>query len=142
MLEGVPMTLKDNMSTKGIETTCCSKILSGYKPIYDATVWTSLKEKGAVLLGKTNMDEFAMGSSCETSCYGAAKNPRNTKFVAGGSSGGGASAVGGNLAVYAAVMCGARTAKRLRAAFSRAKARRIFRRQRTRATRGQLARGR
>ncbi len=100
-LAGIPMTLKDNMSTKGIETTCCSKILKGYKPIYDATVWTTLKEKGAVLLGKTNMDEFAMGSSCETSCYGAAKNPRNTKFVAGGSSGGGASAVGGNLAAYA-----------------------------------------
>ena len=66
-LEGVPMTLKDNMSTKGIETTCCSKILTGYKPIFDATVWEILREQNAVLLGKTNMDEFAMGSSCENS---------------------------------------------------------------------------
>ena len=64
MLEGVPMSLKDNMSTKGISTTCCSKILTGYKPIYDATVWELLKAQNAVMLGKTNMDEFAMGSSC------------------------------------------------------------------------------
>ena len=100
MLEGVPMSLKDNMSAKGILTTCCSKILTGYKPIYDATVWELLRDKGAVLLGKTNMDEFAMGSSCETSCYGGAANPVNTAHVAGGSSGGAASAVGGNLAAY------------------------------------------
>ncbi len=101
LLEGVPMTLKDNISTKGLLTTCCSKILSGYTPIYDAAVWSSLKGQGGVLLGKTNMDEFAMGSSCETSCYGGAKNPHNTAHVAGGSSGGGASAVSGHLAVYA-----------------------------------------
>ncbi|MGN1130906.1 MAG: Asp-tRNA(Asn)/Glu-tRNA(Gln) amidotransferase subunit GatA, partial [Ruminococcus sp.] len=101
MLEGVPMTLKDNMSTKGIETTCCSKILTGYKPIYNATVWDNLESKGAVLLGKTNMDEFAMGSSCETSYFGGATNPFNTKHCAGGSSGGGASAVSGNIAAYA-----------------------------------------
>lgn len=100
LLEGVPMSLKDNMSTKGILTTCCSKILTGYKPIYDATVWELLKAQNAVLLGKTNMDEFAMGSSCETSCYGGAANPVNTAQVAGGSSGGAASAVGGNLAAY------------------------------------------
>ncbi|MGN1467398.1 MAG: Asp-tRNA(Asn)/Glu-tRNA(Gln) amidotransferase subunit GatA [Ruminococcus sp.] len=100
MLEGVPMTLKDNLSTKEIETTCCSKILKGYKPIYDATVWEILKSQNAVLLGKTNMDEFAMGSSCETSCFGGATNPHNTKHCSGGSSGGVASAVGGNIAAY------------------------------------------
>lgn len=100
MLEGVPMTLKDNISTKGIETTCCSKILKGYTPIYDATAWDILKNQNAVLLGKTNMDEFAMGSSCETSCFGGAVNPHNTNHCAGGSSGGVASAVGGNIAVY------------------------------------------
>ncbi len=100
MLEGVPMTLKDNISTKGIETTCCSKILTGYKPIYDASVWELLQAQNAVMLGKTNMDEFAMGSSCETSYFGGAANPFNTDHVAGGSSGGVASAVGGNIAAY------------------------------------------
>ncbi len=99
-LEGIPMTLKDNISTKNIETTCCSNILKGYVPIYDATVWDILNNQNAVLLGKANMDEFAMGSSCETSCFGGALNPYSTNHVAGGSSGGAAAAVGGNIAVY------------------------------------------
>lgn len=99
-VEGVPMTLKANISTKGLETDCCSKILEGYKPVYDAAVWQNLQEQGAVLLGKCNMDEFAMGSSCETSCHGGAKNPHDTSKVAGGSSGGAASAVAGGLAAY------------------------------------------
>ncbi len=101
VLCGVPMTLKDNISTKGIATTCCSKILEGYVPFYDATVWEKLRDEGAVLLGKTNMDEFAMGSTSETSVHGAPKNPRNTDRVTGGSSGGGAAAVTADIAAYA-----------------------------------------
>ncbi len=97
---GIPMTLKDNICTDGLPTTCCSKILSGFMPYYDAAVWEKLKAKGAVLLGKTNMDEFAMGSTSESSCYGAPKNPRNTAHVTGGSSGGAAAAVCANMAAY------------------------------------------
>ncbi|NLB33301.1 MAG: Asp-tRNA(Asn)/Glu-tRNA(Gln) amidotransferase subunit GatA, partial [Tissierellia bacterium] len=99
-LEGIPMSLKDNISTKDIETTCCSKMLKGYYPIFDATVWQILKNQNAVLLGKTNMDEFAMGSSCETSYFGGVLNPRNTDYVAGGSSGGAAASVASKLAVF------------------------------------------
>ena len=69
LLTGVPVAIKDNMSTEGIETTCASKILKGYVPPFDATVVEKLKAQGAVVLGKTNLDEFAMGSSTETSAY-------------------------------------------------------------------------
>lgn len=101
LLCGLPMTLKDNIATDGLKTTCCSKILRDFKPYYDAAVWEKLRAMGAVLLGKTNMDEFAMGSTSETSCYGSPSNPRNLNRVTGGSSGGGAAAVAANLAAYA-----------------------------------------
>lgn len=101
ILAGIPMTLKDNISTKDIETSCCSRILEGYTPPYDATAWRKLRKKDAVLLGKTNMDEFAMGCSTETSAFGTSRNPYNQDYVAGGSSGGSAAAVAGNLAIYA-----------------------------------------
>lgn len=100
VLTGIPFTLKDNIATDGLETTCCSKILQGFKPYYDATAWAKLKEQGAVLLGKTNMDEFAMGSTGENSVYGATLNPINNGRVTGGSSSGGAAAVCANIAAY------------------------------------------
>ncbi|MCC8072961.1 MAG: Asp-tRNA(Asn)/Glu-tRNA(Gln) amidotransferase subunit GatA [Clostridiales bacterium] len=99
-LTGIPMTLKDNICSDGDLTTCCSKILEGFRPYYDSTVWSKLKAQGAVMLGKTNMDEFAMGSTSETSCYGAPLNPRNVNHVTGGSSGGVAAAVTANIAAY------------------------------------------
>ncbi|MDR1210035.1 MAG: Asp-tRNA(Asn)/Glu-tRNA(Gln) amidotransferase subunit GatA [Clostridiales bacterium] len=98
---GVPMTVKDNISTKGVLTTCGSNILNNYYPAFDAEAVTRLNAAGAVLLGKTNLDEFAMGSTCETSFYGTAKNPHDTGRVPGGSSGGGAAAVAAGIAAYA-----------------------------------------
>ncbi len=92
-LHGVPVALKDIFCTKGIRTTCASRILKGFDPPYDATVAGKIRAAGAVLLGKQNMDEFAMGSSTETSCFGPALNPWATDRIPGGSSGGTAAAV-------------------------------------------------
>lgn len=100
-LAGVPVAIKDNMCTEGLLTTCSSKILYNFIPTYTAEAVLNLEKAGAVILGKTNMDEFAMGSTTETSAYGVTKNPWNTGHVPGGSSGGSCAAVAAEECSYA-----------------------------------------
>jgi len=92
-LAGVPIALKDNIVTKGIETTCASKMLGGYQPVFNAAIAEKLENAGLIIIGKTNMDEFALGGSSETGIFGAVKNPWDVSRVAGGSSGGSAAAI-------------------------------------------------
>ena len=100
-LAGVPVAIKDNMCTEGVLTTCSSKILYNFKPTFSSEAVLNLEKAGAVIIGKTNMDEFAMGSTTETSYFGATKNPRNPEHVPGGSSGGSAAAVAADECFYA-----------------------------------------
>ena len=100
-LAGVPVAIKDNMCTEGMLTTCSSKILENFYPTYTAEAVLNLEKAGAVIIGKTNMDEFAMGSTTETSAYGVTRNPWNTEHVPGGSSGGSCTAVAANECFFA-----------------------------------------
>lgn len=100
-LAGVPVAVKDNMCTEGVLTTCSSKILSNFKPTYTAEAVKNLEKAGAVIIGKTNMDEFAMGSTTETSAYGVTRNPWDLEHVPGGSSGGSCAAVAAGECLFA-----------------------------------------